>query len=1423
MRRKFNMGLSLALVMSMMIGTMPAGVLANINGKEEIAQNRTMEKNTEYAEGEAIILYDIAKAGTKSFSSQGELGTDIKIVETYDFDAEKSLKKASGNTIGSKGFAVSLVKSEKYTTEELIAKLKNNKNIQYVEPNYRIRTMDMEDPYTKYQWGLDNKGQNGGTAGLDINAQADILIQDADQEERVIALVDTGIDYEHEDLRDVVWNNPISSKTLKGLHGYDFISGDDDPMDDNGHGSHCSGIMAGKADNGVGISGVAVSDNVKIMALKILDAEGYGYGMEAVGAYNYIYKAQSEGINVVAVNNSWGAEGDEESDILNELINMVGENGAISVCAAGNASEDNDVTYTVPANYDSPYIISVAATNEKDELAAFSNYGKSSVDIAAPGTDILSTVNVDTFNPGLYENKDSLCQMFESFESGNIVQTINDNGYIEGANSDNAIPYGIHTNGGGAEISVDIADNIFFGEKEEGSASLVWSITGAEYGESYVLYLPYEAEVSSTALYSSVMVKASGPKGTGEDFFGLDMSTVIATDGTIDAQGRFNETGEKYLSGAYVDEGNYWNHFSGSVASSVKKNQTRAIAVYLTPGEAGDYIVYIDNAGVSAANVSSEEFGKYDFYNGTSMATPFVTGAVAAVANAYPEETAMQWKARILGSTRKTEELGEKTVTGGVLDLSKVENPNMSIELIEANDSTFIINGYYLDGAIVKINGEVVEPMEQDDLSIIMDASDYEDRYLEIELIKGEDVLYADYFVASGESFEYVNELEAMYDGGAVVSDGEKLYYINNSGNIYEGIPSKDSSLTWTDQESVYSLDMFGDIYSTVVDYEITNSTAAISSNKTIWTVLNLNVGYAEECILASYDSENGWSKAADIPDEITDLTGFTLASYNGVIYILGGFNTATGECSKAVYSFDMEREEWIEETQMPEGRCFAKAVQSDDTLVVTLGGNGQNEELPKNLIYDGKTWTVTNAGLENIYELNGYTGKNNSGELVEVTYYDANIGLVKEGIIYTNLKVEGVGDTFIYNVKEDAYVACDYSLSNSGIYGDTVLATTVGNSLYVLYGYSYVEEEYEYWKTKTEDIWDDLESILGGDFGFSDTSMVSVCRMPVESGAICVKDNSSVGGSVQGAGNYLPGDVMILSANARRNYFIQSFTVDGQKVEQNADGTYEWVAVADENGKVVDASVVAGAYVTSITMPETAELNQGESLELAVKVIPSNADNNGLVWTSDNASAVSVDNNGKITASLNAKEGTVVTIKAVAQDRKTVSATCIVTVKAAENNTNNSVNNSQSNSTTGSQNNANTAADNKAAAANTDKTVPVKGKTYTVGKLKYKVISNSASSKTVKCTGVTSKNVKKVTIPAKVTVNGYSFKVTSIGNNAFKNCRKLTKVTIGKNVKTVGKNIFKNCKKLKKITIKSKKLKKSVRKQLKNLAKANV
>jgi subtilisin family serine protease len=278
--------------------------------------------------------------------------------------------------------------------------------VRYVEPDYRLQLLDTvpDDPRFGELYGLNNSGQTGGSPGSDIDApQAwDISTGSSDV---VIVSIDTGIDYRHEDLAANMWVNPgeipgdgidnDGNGYIDDIHGIDTANGDSDPLDDNGHGTHTAGTMAGVGNNGIGVTGIAW--NAKLMALKFLSSAGNGSTSDAIAAIQYMTMMKTRyGVNIVVSNNSWG--GGEASEALREAIAASIDAGILFVAAAGNLSSNNDQFPSYPASFDLPGIVSVAATDHRDVLASFTNYGANSVDLAAPGVDILSTTPNNTYS-----------------------------------------------------------------------------------------------------------------------------------------------------------------------------------------------------------------------------------------------------------------------------------------------------------------------------------------------------------------------------------------------------------------------------------------------------------------------------------------------------------------------------------------------------------------------------------------------------------------------------------------------------------------------------------------------------------------------------------------------------------------------------------------------------------------------------------------------------------------------------------------------------------------------------------------------------------------------------------------------------------------------------------------------------------------
>lgn len=214
----------------------------------------------------------------------------------------------------------------------------------------------------------------------------------------LIALViDTGVLYTHPDLSQNMWSNPAEiagdgidndgNGYVDDVYGINAISNSGDPLDDNGHGTHCAGILGGRGNNSQGVAGVAWQ--TKIAAAKFLSSSGSGSLANAIKAINYGIALKKAGNNIVVSNNSWG--GPSFSSTLAAAIQAAGNEGILFVAAAGNAASNNDTSPAYPASYSSDAIIAVASTTSTGALSSFSNYGATSVDIAAPGSSVIST------------------------------------------------------------------------------------------------------------------------------------------------------------------------------------------------------------------------------------------------------------------------------------------------------------------------------------------------------------------------------------------------------------------------------------------------------------------------------------------------------------------------------------------------------------------------------------------------------------------------------------------------------------------------------------------------------------------------------------------------------------------------------------------------------------------------------------------------------------------------------------------------------------------------------------------------------------------------------------------------------------------------------------------------------------------------
>lgn len=257
--------------------------------------------------------------------------------------------------------------------EEALRHYRERPDVLYAEPDYIVSTtVEPTDPLWTQQW--DMRKIAAPTAWTLGTSASDVIV----------AVLDTGIDFSHPDLRDNLWTGP------DGSHGFTCLNGRCAPggADDHGHGTHVAGTIGAVAGNGIGIAGV--NWHAQILACKFMNSAGSGSVSDAILCYQKILELKRQGHNIRVVNNSWGGGG--FSQALKDAMEAVEAEGIANVCSAGNNGANADLSPIYPAGYDNPGIVSVLASDAADAAPSFTNYGMASVDIAAPGVATLSTV-----------------------------------------------------------------------------------------------------------------------------------------------------------------------------------------------------------------------------------------------------------------------------------------------------------------------------------------------------------------------------------------------------------------------------------------------------------------------------------------------------------------------------------------------------------------------------------------------------------------------------------------------------------------------------------------------------------------------------------------------------------------------------------------------------------------------------------------------------------------------------------------------------------------------------------------------------------------------------------------------------------------------------------------------------------------------
>jgi len=276
---------------------------------------------------------------------------------------------------------------------QAVAALERSPEVLYAEPD-AVRTLAAtpNDRLYSLQWGLNNSGQQvsgaGGTPDADIDAP-EAWERTTGDRDVTVAVVDTGVDSAHPDLRPNLWRNAgeIEGNGIdddgNGLvddsRGWDFVESDNMPDDGNGHGTHVAGTAGARGNDENGVAGVAW--NASVMPVRVLGSDGSGSVSGLIKGYGY---AARKGAQVVNASLGGGQFSRAERDAIAAAPD------SLFVVAAGNDGADNDSTGSFPCNYDLPNLVCVASTGQDDQLSGFSNRGRTTVDLAAPGESIAS-------------------------------------------------------------------------------------------------------------------------------------------------------------------------------------------------------------------------------------------------------------------------------------------------------------------------------------------------------------------------------------------------------------------------------------------------------------------------------------------------------------------------------------------------------------------------------------------------------------------------------------------------------------------------------------------------------------------------------------------------------------------------------------------------------------------------------------------------------------------------------------------------------------------------------------------------------------------------------------------------------------------------------------------------------------------------
>jgi subtilisin family serine protease len=1348
------------------VSLFPASTFATTTDSEENTGDSLIEEGAEYVEGEVVVLYKDGKVTTEaSGSGTPEVADDFgKTMQslTKSSTEKKEIKKELNNTLSDQkkilkkslggSYVVedtivfddsnkktddpvtSVVSSEKYSTEELVEKLSENSSVEVVEPNYIFKATDttaatesLSDAYAATEQHLD-----------DIHAEQlwnNYTASDS-EDEVVVAVIDTGVDYTHEDLKDVMWTNDLAPSVLAGGYGYDFVNNDAYPMDDNGHGSHCSGIIAAEA-NDVGIAGVASkSDAVKIMAVKVLDEEGSGSYSGVLSGWYYVMQACVNGVNVKAVNCSLGGPG--RNEIQSSIIHELGETyGVVSCVAAGNETTNIDYTTVDPGGVNSEYALTVAATEESGNLAGYSNYGEKNVDVAAPGTNIVSSVSYYNYMPYIYDDDqlETTTMIYGEFtdDSDTVVDDTNKTVTLDSV-GDNVTAFGT----GVVKTSTGSTDNVTLASTSEeedilsgDTSTLKWTISSPTAGDEYLLVFPisdYSSVATSAAANLLYNVDCSEDVNieAGEFLYNASSENIVCLEDEY-AEHLLVQPSDKTMSdiwfnnniGTSDSEATLYTQKEVSAASS--KYDSVGIGIKVTACGTKDITVHLEDVAITNDSEELNEngdsvvvtnYGKYDLYSGTSMATPAVTGAVAMLAACNPSASATDLCAMIRGNVDTSNNL--PVSTGGSLDFTNytsttTEQAVITKATVNTSKKTVTLTG--------KNFGDTAGSVSYYD----MNAEDYDDSTSETIAIDSSDVSWSDSKIVISDSSLIGKNAQIIL----TTSDSKTVKYADYMVNgmtefTDEGVISMLSSMDeWGDEE--YSVPSMLSGSDTLRFYD---------SNGVIYRYGDLTEGvaygdgyynddsYDEEGsyessytleadpsdVLNSYDYVSKWKLNEKQASSAAIKKVFGVAYDKGIIYeviqvntcntqhyLMVGYNTDTAKWKVYYDSFEKKT------ADIPFAQLSSTSMTVYNGYLYMLGGLSAVDEgtgdnpVSLNTVYAGQiskasSWTTSNMKVATMpdatyggkvvaYNGNVYYALGQEDALISQKVYCYNIANKTCTTLLTLPDV--IRDPVTTNNAEE-YVYADYLQGTLGAYGSGLVVSGIsfdgyGDLLYINPSKKTYSSAYA---TVNRDVISSAVSgMTVGDklyVGYEDCNAendewaVRLRSIDLSSSAYSGVNINYAGlgsGSISGDAVYMKGETISGTIKANSKSYITKVVIDGKTVKTGTAKSklksYTYSLTASKTTHTIKVNF--GKYVSKVKFTKKKKtIKAGKSFKFKATT---NGTNTNVRWKVSNKKYAKITSKGKFTAKKKGK-GKTVKVTAISKENSSYKKTVKVKIK---------------------------------------------------------------------------------------------------------------------------------------------------------------